>query len=68
MASSGLNKVFRILALILNIEDDELDSTSLSCLVLSRYFTWISNQQKCCDRRGLAGDHHLKSYLIISTV
>ena len=34
MASSGLDEVSRILALILNIDDDEPGSPHLSCLVL----------------------------------
>ena len=42
MASSGHDEVFRISALILNVEDDESGSTRLSCLVFSRYFTWTS--------------------------
>ena len=35
MALNGLDKVFRISALILNVEDDKPSSTHLSCLVLS---------------------------------
>ena len=47
MALNGLDKVFRISALILNVEDDKPSSTHLSCLVLSclvfsRCFTWTS--------------------------
>ena len=34
MASSKLDEVFRILALIFNIKDDEPSSTHLPCLVL----------------------------------
>ena len=41
MALNGVNKVFKILALILNVEDDEPGSTRLSCLVFSCCFTQI---------------------------
>ena len=39
MALSALNEVFKISALILNVEDDEFGSTRLSCLVFSSCFT-----------------------------
>ena len=42
MASSGLDEVFKISALIINVKDNEHGSTCLSCLVFSHYFIWTS--------------------------